>query len=160
MYTLHSAHLSFRFHRKHSDSLNRDMDSLDVYYNGTFQPENHDGVEQEPPACLYSRPTDQVPYLDLHGNTALGNQDGDLTPYELPSCQHAPSPGYLQAEGPQADAYHPRTDETTAHLAFPWMRPSRSQICQASMTGNTFAHFRKILESCCTSTIPIHYKFI
>ncbi|XP_017311019.1 pancreas/duodenum homeobox protein 1 [Ictalurus punctatus] len=111
------------------------MDSLDVYYNGTFQPENHDGVEQEPPACLYSRPTDQVPYLDLHGNTALGNQDGDLTPYELPSCQHAPSPGYLQAEGPQADAYHPRTDETTAHLAFPWMRPSRSQICQASMTG-------------------------
>ncbi|XP_053345371.1 pancreas/duodenum homeobox protein 1-like [Clarias gariepinus] len=111
------------------------MDSLDVYYNGSFEPQNNNEVEREPPACLYSRCTEQVPYLELHNNTALGNQERELAPYELPSCQHAPSPGYLQPEAPQIDAYHPRTDETTAHLAFPWMRASRSQICQNSMTG-------------------------
>lgn len=138
MYTLHSTHLSLRFRRKHGGSLSRDMDLLDGYYNGSFEPQIHDGVERDPPACLYSRRTESVPYLELQSNTALGNQDRDLTPYELPSCQHAPSPGYLQADGPQADAFHPRTDETTAHLAFPWMRASRSQICQAPMTGNTF----------------------
>ncbi|KAK2863871.1 hypothetical protein Q7C36_003025 [Tachysurus vachellii] len=110
------------------------MDSLDGYY-GSFEPQIHDGVEREQPACLYSRRTEQVPYLELQGNMALENQDRDLAPYELPSCQHAPSPGYHQAEGPQADAFHPRTNETTEHLAFPWMRASRSQICQAAMTG-------------------------
>lgn len=131
----------------HICSLSRDMDSLDVYYNGSFEPQNDDEVEREPPACLYSRCTEQVPYLELHNNTALGNQERELAPYELPSCQHAPSPGYLQPEAPQIDAYHPRTDETTAHLAFPWMRASRSQICQNSMTGNTIANFRINLES-------------
>ncbi|KAF5900535.1 pancreas/duodenum homeobox protein 1-like, partial [Clarias magur] len=110
------------------------MDSLDVYYNGNFEPQINDEVEREPPACLYSRCTEQVPYLELHNNTALGTQERELAPYELQSCQHAPSPSYFQTEGPQIDAYHPRTDETTAHLAFPWMRASRSQICQTSMT--------------------------
>ncbi|XP_060772015.1 pancreas/duodenum homeobox protein 1-like [Neoarius graeffei] len=111
------------------------MDSLDMYYNRTFEQQNHNGVEREPPACLYSSRTEQVPYLELHSNTVLGNQDRELAPYELPTCEHATSPGYLQAEGPQVDSYHPRTDEMTAHLAFPWMRTSRSQICQAPMTA-------------------------
>lgn len=118
-----------------------DMDSLDVYYNGTFEPQNHDGVGREPPACLYSRCTEQVPYLELSSNTSLGNQDGEFAPYELPSCQLTASPGYLQAEAQQADAYHLRTDETTAHMAFPWMRTTRSQICQAPITGNTLTHY-------------------
>lgn len=138
MYTLHSAHLLLRFSRKHSGSSGRDMDSLDVYYNGTFEPLNHNGVEREQPTCLYSRHTEQAPYLELHSNVALENQDKDLAPFELPSCQHTPSPRYLQTEGPQANVYHPRTNETMAHMAFPWMRASRSQTCQASTTGNTF----------------------
>lgn len=146
MYTLHSSHLLLLFLRKHSGFSSRDMDSLDVYYSGTFEPQNHDSVDREPPACLYSRRTEQVPYLELHGNAALGNQDRDLAPYELPSCQHTSSPGYLQAEGPQADAYHQRTNETTAHMAFPWMRASRSQICQAPMAGNTPARLRISLQ--------------
>ncbi|XP_053098005.1 pancreas/duodenum homeobox protein 1-like [Pangasianodon hypophthalmus] len=135
VYTLHSVHLLLRFCRKHTGSLSRDMDSLDAYYNGTFEPQNHDSVEREPPACLYSRRAEQMPYLELHGNTAIGNQDRELAPYDLPSCQHTPSPGYLQDEGLQADAYHLRTDEMTGHMAFPWMRASRAQICQAPMTG-------------------------
>ncbi|KAF7690124.1 pancreas/duodenum homeobox protein 1 [Silurus meridionalis] len=111
------------------------MDSLDVYYNETFETQNHNDVEREPSACLYSHRADQVPYLELHSNAALENQNRELAPYELPSCQHAPSTGYLHGEGVQADSYHPRTDESTGHLAFPWMRASRSQICQAPMTG-------------------------
>ncbi|XP_062858557.1 pancreas/duodenum homeobox protein 1-like [Trichomycterus rosablanca] len=102
------------------------MDTVDGYHNGDFESQHPNSVDHEPPACRYS----QVPYPESYSNAELTCQEKDFAPYELPSCQHANSPKYQRMEDHLADGYHLRRDETAPHMAFAWMRASRSQTCQ------------------------------
>lgn len=121
------------------------MDTLDIYYGDSFSSQTPEEYPQNPPACRYSRNSEQVP-LPLSAYAPFEDRGkGDLVPYDLPPCQHnfpeqTHTHGYLAEKERAVDEYQqiPRQDQPTepgGQFAYPWMRTSRSHPHHSPVQG-------------------------
>ncbi|XP_076135380.1 pancreas/duodenum homeobox protein 1-like [Alosa pseudoharengus] len=119
------------------------MDTLDIYYGDNFSSQTPEEYPHNPPACRFSRSSEQVP-LPLPTYAPFEDRGkGDLVPYDLPPCQHGISEqthGYLAEKERVEDDYQqiPRRDQPTepgGQFAYPWMRSSRSHPHHSPLQG-------------------------
>lgn len=121
------------------------MDSLDIYYGDGFPPHVAEEYPQNPPACRFSVGSEQAP-LPLPQYTHFEDRGKvDLVPYDLPPCQLSipediHTHEYLSGKERAPDDYQqiprrPRPPEPGGHVAFPWMRTSRSHPQHSPIQG-------------------------